>query len=125
MIHQFDAKKEVLGRMATQIARVLTGRNKINYTPNILDKDCVVVINSNELLVTGNKKDKKMYHHYSGYPGGVKTLSLKQQIERDSREVIRAAVYGMLPKNKLRDQMIKRLFIYKDEKHDKKIDIIH
>ncbi|MDO9230955.1 MAG: 50S ribosomal protein L13 [bacterium] len=119
--HLFDAKKENLGRMATKIATILRGKNKVDFTPNIDGGDFVVVINSDNLQVTGNKLDGKLYHHYSGYPGGIRSVKLKDQIEKDSREVIKMAVYGMLSKNKLRDLMIKRLLIYKDDKHEHKI----
>ncbi len=119
--HLFDAKKENLGRMATKIATVLRGKNKVDFTPNIDGGDFAVVINSDNLQVTGNKLDGKLYHHYSGYPGGIRSVKLKDQIVKDSREVIKMAVYGMLSKNKLRDLMIKRLLIYKDDKHEHKI----
>ncbi|MFA6159512.1 MAG: 50S ribosomal protein L13 [Parcubacteria group bacterium] len=119
--HLVDAKKENLGRMATKIATILRGKNKVDFTPNIDGGDFVVVINSDNLQVTGNKLDGKLYHHYSGYPGGIRSVKLKDQIEKDSREVIKTAVYGMLSKNKLRDLMIKRLLIYKDDKHEHKI----
>jgi large subunit ribosomal protein L13 len=123
--HLFDAKKEVLGRMATQIATILSGKNKVTYTSHIDDGDFVVVINSDLINVTGNKTEDKKYHHFSGYPGGIKTLTLKQKMEKDSSKVIREAVMGMLPKNKLRKERIKRLFIFKDENHNKKIEITH
>ena len=119
--HLVDAKKENLGRMATKIATVLRGKNKVDFTPNIDGGDFAVVINSDNLQVTGNKLEGKLYHHYSGYPGGIRSVKLKDQIEKDSREVIKVAVYGMLSKNKLRDLMIKRLLIYKDDKHEHKI----
>lgn len=118
----FDAEKENLGRMATAIATVLRGKNKVDFVHNIDAGDFAVVINSDKLKVTGNKLEGKIYHHYSGYPGGVRSIALKDQIERDSTKVIEAAVYGMLPKNKLRNSMMKRLLIYKDEKHPHKID---
>lgn len=119
--HLFDAEKEILGRMATQIVRVLRGKNKADFTPNIDGGDFAVVINSDKLKVTGNKLEGKIYHHYSGYPGGVRSLRLKDKIEKDSRKIIQEAVYGMLPKNKLRDRMMKRLLVYKDDKHEHKI----
>lgn len=123
--HLFDAKKQVLGRMATEIAMVLRGKNKVDFTPNIDGGDFAVVINSDNLQVTGNKMEDKMYHHFSGYPGGITSFKLKDKIEQDSRKVIEAAVYGMLPKNKLRDRMMTRLLIFKDDVHDKKIEITH
>ena len=123
--HLFDLKEKTLGRMATQIAKILSGRDKVTFTPHIDGGDSVVVINSDTLAVTGGKETKKLYHTFSGYPGGIRTLSLEQMKEKDSRKIIREAVYGMLPKNKLRDKMIKRLFIYKDDKFNHKIDIKH
>lgn len=123
--HLFDAKKQVLGRMATEIATILRGKNKADFTPNIDGGDFAVVINSDNLQVTGNKMEDKMYHYFSGYPGGIKSFKLRDKIERDSRKVIEEAVYGMLPKNKLRDRMMTRLLIFKDDSHDKKIEITH
>jgi len=118
----FDAEKETLGRMATKIALVLRGKNKVDFTPHIDGGDFAVVINADKLKVTGNKMEDKIYHHFSGYPGGVRSINLQDQMERDSAKVIQAAVYGMLPKNKLRNPMMKRLLIYKDDKHSHKID---
>ena len=123
--HLFDLQSKPMGRLATQVARILSGRNKVTFTPHIDDGDAVVVVNSDVLVVSGGKETKKLYHHYSGYPGGIKTLKLEQVRVKDSRKIFREAVYGMLPKNKLRDKMIKRLFIYKDEKYNHKIDITH
>jgi len=123
--HLFDAKEMVLGRMATQIATVLRGKNKVDFTSNIDGGDFVVVINYDSLNVTGQKMEKKVYNYFSGYPGGLRTVKLKDKIKKDSRQVIQEAVYKMLPKNKLRDRSINRLFIYKDEKHEHKIEIKH
>jgi large subunit ribosomal protein L13 len=120
--HLFDAKKENLGRMATKIATVLRGKNKVDFTPNIDGGDLAVVINCDDLKVTGNKMDGKVYHYFSGYPGGVRDVKLKDKIKQDSREVIREAVYGMLPKNKLRNRMMTRLLLYKDATHEHKIN---
>lgn len=121
--HLFDAKKESLGRMATKIATVLRGKNKVDFTPNIDGGDFAVVINCDEVKVTGNKMEGKIYHYFSGYPGGVRDVKLKDKIEKDSRKVIEEAVYGMLAKNKLRSRMMKRLLVYKDDKHEHKIDV--
>ena len=113
----FDAEKKPLGRMATEIAKILSGRTKIDYKPNVDGGDSVVVINSDVLKVTGNKMQGKIYHRFSGYPGGITSLSLEEMMKRDSREVVKKAVYGMLPKNKLRKKMMLRLKIYKNENH--------
>lgn len=123
--HQFDAKSKTLGRLATEIALVLRGKNKVDFTPNIDGGDFAVVINSDKLKVTGGKMDKKIYHYFSGYPGGVRDEKLKDKMKKDSREVIKEAVYGMLAKNKLRDRMMTRLKIYKDDKHTHKIEVTH
>jgi len=116
----FDAEKKPLGRMATEIAKILSGRTKIDYKPNVDGGDSVVVINSDVLKVTGNKMQGKIYHRFSGYPGGITSLSLEEMMKRDSREVVKKAVYGMLPKNKLRKKMMLRLKIYKNETHPHK-----
>jgi large subunit ribosomal protein L13 len=123
--HLFNAENKVLGRMATEIVRVLRGKNKINFTPNEDGGDFVVVVNSDRVKITGGKREGKIYHRFSGYPGGITSMTLEKQIEKDSRKVIQRAVYRMLPKNKLRDRMITRLLIYKDDKHNHKIEVKH
>lgn len=116
--HLFDAENKVLGRLATEVVKVLRGKNKVDFTPNVDAGDFAVVINSDKIKATGNKNDGKIYHRFSGYPGGITSINLKDQIEKDSTKVIKDAVYRMLPKNKLRDRMITRLLIYKDDKHN-------
>ena len=113
----FDCDDFILGRMSTRAAVILQGKHRPDYLPNDDRGDFVVVINSDKVRVTGNKKDQKMYHSFSGYPGGITSRTLKNKIERDSREVISASVYGMLPKNKLRDRMMRRLLVFKDAEH--------
>jgi large subunit ribosomal protein L13 len=113
--HIFDASEESFGRMASKISILLRGKNSASYTPHIDGGDYVVVINTDNLKYTGNKAEGKIYYSHSWYPGGLKEITLGNQIKKDSRMVIKKAVYGMLPKNKLRDQMIKRLRIYKNE----------
>lgn len=103
--------------MATEIARILRGKNKVDFTPHIDGGDFVVVTNSDNVKIAYGKGDKKIYYRFSGYPGGITATKLKDQIEKDSRKVIKDAVYGMLCKNKLRDKMMKRLLIYVDDKH--------
>jgi len=113
----FDCEKFILGRLASKAAFLLQGKNKPGYTPN-KDGDCsMVFINSDKLKVTGRKKHEKMYHSFSGYPGGISSRNLDEAIKKDSRKVVRDAVYGMLPKNKLRDQMMKKITILKDDKY--------
>lgn len=124
--HLFDAHGKVLGRFATEIAKVLSGRNKVDHTPHIDGGDFVVVINSDKIRVTGNKLDGKMYHSFSGYPGGITSIVLKDLLKKDSTKVIKNAIYGMLPKNNLREKMMLRLKVYKDAEHNvKNIDITH
>ena len=124
--HLFDAEGKVLGRLATEIAKVLSGKNKVDYVPNIDGGDFVVVINSDKVRVTGNKMDDKIYHSFSGYPGGITSIAFKDLLKKDSRKVIQSAVYGMLPKNNLRDKRMLRLKICKDGQHDdKNIEITH
>lgn len=116
MKYTIDAGNRILGRLATEVAVLLRGKNKPNFTPHIDSENEVVVFNTNKIKVTGRKLKKKIYYHHSGYPGGIKARPLEKMLERDSREVIKKAVYGMLPRNKLRDRMIKRLKLYKEEK---------
>lgn len=123
--HLFDAKKIILGRLAGQAAVLLMGKKNSRYDPARDEGDAVVVVNSDKIFVSGQKMKNKKYHHYSGYPSGIKTATLEEKIASDSREVVRLAVWGMLPKNKLRDSMKKRLYVYKDEKHLHKIDVKH
>lgn len=115
--HLFDAQGKVLGRLATEIARVLSGRGKVDFTPHEDNGDFVVVINTDQIIVTGNKKEGKIYHRFSGYPGGITSISFKDQMKKDSTKVLYSAVYGMLPKNKLRDKMTNRLLMYKGVEH--------
>lgn len=116
----FDAKAKPIGRMATTIARVLMGKGKVTYAPHIDGGDFAVVINSDEAWVTGAKKTQKMYHRFSGYPGGITSIAFEDQLKKDSRKLVHSAVYGMLPKNKLRKPMLTRLLIYRDAKHTHK-----
>ncbi len=112
-----DASKAPLGRLATIIARQLTGKSKPTYTPHIDDGDYVIVINSDKLVVTGNKAADKIYYRHSGYPGSTKSASLGELRTKDSTKVIYQAVKGMLPKNKLSTERLKRLKVYPGEEH--------
>ncbi len=123
--HLFDANNKILGRLATEIIIILRGKNKVDFTPHIDGGDFAVVINSDKIRVTGKKLENKIYHYFSGYPHGVRSTRLKEKMEADSRTVIREAVNGMLPKNKLRSSMIKRLLVYKNDQYKHKIDITH
>ena len=109
--HLFDAQGKVLGRMATEIALILRGKSKVDFTPNIDAGDFVTVVNASQVLFTGDKLVQKDYYHHTMYPGGLKTKAMKHVFDENPGEVIRKAVYGMLPKNKHRDEMMKRLTI--------------
>lgn len=123
--HLFDAKGKILGRFSSEICKFLRGKDKVDFTPNIDAGDCIVVINSDGLRFTGNKPEGKIYHRWSGYPGGITSIKLKDQMKKDSTQVVKQAVYGMLSKNKLRNRMMARLYIYKDSQYSHKIDITH
>lgn len=113
-----DAAEAPLGRLATQVATLLTGKGKTQFTKHIDCGDFVVVINTDNLVVTGKKMEDKMYYKHSGYPGGLKELQLKEKMAKDSTEVIFKAVRGMLPVNKLRDGRLARLKIYPTMEHN-------
>ena len=112
-----DADGLTLGRLATQIADTLRGKRKPQYTPHVDTGDFVVVVNAEKIAVTGNKLDAKHYHRHSGYPGGLKSRSLRDQLERRPTEVIRTAVKGMLPRNRLARQQLTKLKVYAGPDH--------
>jgi len=111
-----DAAGQVLGRLATVVARVLIGKDKPNFTPYLDCGDHVVVINAQKIRLTGNKLDAKIYRHHSGYPGGLKEIPAKRIRPSRADWMVREAVLGMLPKNKLRASRARKLRIYLDEK---------
>jgi large subunit ribosomal protein L13 len=113
----FDVKDQILGRITTQIALKLMGKSKPYFVHTLDCGDNVVVINAKFVKVTGRKEKEKLYGHYSGYPGGLKQKPLWLVRQENPTEIIRHAVYGMLPKNKLRDRLITRLFIYAEADH--------
>ncbi|MEK7543464.1 MAG: 50S ribosomal protein L13 [Patescibacteria group bacterium] len=115
--HIFDVKGQVLGRIATQIAHALMGKDKPNFVRNLDCGNHVVVINSSHVVVTGKKETEKLYTKYSGFPGGLKTKALWQVRREKPNKILRNAVYGMLPKNKLRDRLVTRLWIYPEADH--------
>ncbi len=115
--HAVDVKDKVLGRVSVDIAGKLMGKSKPYFVRNLDCGDYVVVINAKYVAVTGKKEKQKMYSHYSGYPGGEKRKALWQVRKEKPTDIIRHAVFGMLPKNKLRDRMITRLFIYPEADH--------
>jgi large subunit ribosomal protein L13 len=112
-----DATGQTLGRLATQIADALRGKRKPTYTPHIDTGDFVVVINAEKISVSGNKRADKLYHRHSGYPGGLKTRTLGDMLERRPEEVIRIAVKGMLPRNRLARKQITKLKVYAGPDH--------
>jgi large subunit ribosomal protein L13 len=112
-----DADGQTLGRLATLIADTLRGKRKPVFTPHVDTGDFVVVVNAEKIAVTGNKLDQKMYYRHSGYPGGLKSRSLREQLDRRPTEVLRVAVKGMLPKNRLARQQITKLKIYAGPEH--------
>lgn len=115
--HQVDATDMVLGRVSTEIAQLLIGKNKPYFTGHLDCGDYVVVTNANQIKVTGGKMNAKNYYRHSNYPGGLKSETLKEKMEKDPRKVIELAVKGMLPKNKLRDKRMRRLKVFVDGKH--------
>jgi large subunit ribosomal protein L13 len=112
-----DATGLTLGRLATKISTVLRGKHKPIFSPHMDCGDFVIVVNAEKVRVTGSKLDQKMYYRHSGYPGGLKTISLRDQLHQHPDRVIRLAVRGMLPKNRLGRQMIKKLKVYREPTH--------
>ncbi len=115
--YKVDLEGQTLGRAASQIASLLIGKGKVDRVPNMDCGDHVIVLNSDLIEVTGKKMSDKIYYTHSNYPGGLKSETLAQLMERDSTKVIWNAVYNMLPQSKLKDTMIKRLYVYKDSEH--------
>ena len=112
-----DAEGKTLGRLATEIARVLRGKHKPNYSPSVDVGDYVVVVNAEKIHVTGRKMDQKMYYRHSGYPGGLKEINLRDQLAKHPTRVIEHAVKGMLPRNSLGRRMFKKLKVYAGPDH--------
>lgn len=112
-----DAQDKYIGRLATQIASILLGKNKPNFTPGVETGDFVVVINAENIKATGNKMDDKIYYHHTGYPSGIKSISLRQQLAKHPERVIRSAVWGMLPHNKYGRSLIKKMKVYAGPEH--------
>jgi len=112
-----DAKGKILGRLASKIAFLLIGKNRITYSPDKVGGNYVVVVNTSKITVTGKKLIQKKYYRHSGHLGNLKEFNLKYMLEKDSNKVLELAVLKMLPKNKLRKRLIKRLKLYKDSNH--------
>ena len=112
-----DAEGHTLGRLATEIAVILRGKNKAQYTPHVDTGDFVVVVNAEKVVVTGKKAEQKVYRRHSGYPGGMKETSYERMMERKPAEVLRKAVKGMMPRTRLARQQLKKLKIYAGPEH--------
>ena len=112
-----DAEGKTLGRLATRIADTLRGKDKPQYTPHTDTGDFVVVVNAEKVAVTGNKMDQKVYYRHSGYPGGLKERTLREQLQRRPTDVLRKAVKGMLPRNRLASAQLQKLKIYAGPDH--------
>ncbi len=112
-----DCTGKKLGRLSVQVANILRGKNKPEYTPNSDVGDFVILLNAKKIEVTGKKATDKIYYRHSGFPGGIKQISFQDQMEKNPEKVIRDAVKGMLPKNRLNRQIIKKLKVYDDGNH--------
>jgi large subunit ribosomal protein L13 len=112
-----DAEGQTLGRMATEIARLLRGKNKPKYTPHVDTGDFVVVVNAEKVVVTGRKAEQKVYYRHTGYPGGLRETSYEVMLRRKPTEVLRKAVRGMMPKTRLGRQQLRKLKIYAGPEH--------
>jgi large subunit ribosomal protein L13 len=115
-----DAQDQVLGRLATRVAHILRGKHKPIFTNHVDTGDFVVIVNAEKIRLTGNKLDAKVYYRHSGYPGGIKGMTAREMLERKPEQVIRTAVKGMLPKNRLGSQMITKLKVYAGSEHPHK-----
>ncbi|MGB2988343.1 MAG: 50S ribosomal protein L13 [Candidatus Zixiibacteriota bacterium] len=112
-----DAENKILGRLATKVAGLLMGKGKPHFTPHLDVGDYVIVINPEKVMLSGKKQNTKTYYHYSGYPGGLKSVSFSKYVKEKPEELFSQAVWGMLPKNKLGRKMLSKLFVYRGAKH--------
>ena len=115
--HFIDAENKVLGRVAAEVVVLLMGKNKAEFSPNEVVGDKVVITNAKNIAVTGNKLKDKLYQHHTGFPGGLRTETLGKLMARKPNEALKRAIYGMLPKNKLRDRRMTNLYIYEGAEH--------
>jgi large subunit ribosomal protein L13 len=115
--HVVDANGQTLGRLASRVARILAGKESTQYTPFIDAGDHVIVINAEKIKLTGEKSDKKVYHRYTGYPGGLRTEEFKKKLVRKPVGIVEDAIKGMLPKSKMGRQMATKLQVYAGDKH--------
>ena len=112
-----NASGKTLGRLATEIARRLRGKHKPEYTPHMDTGDYIVVINAKDVRVSGNKQKDKMYHHHTGYPGGIESINFEKLMQKKPEQIIEKAVKGMLPKGPLGREMFRKLKVYADDQH--------
>lgn len=112
-----NAENQILGRLASKIAILLTGKNKTTYKQNTITGDQIIIINSKKIKVTGKKATNKIYYKHTGYPGGLKSTNFKTMLEKNPNYILKNAIKGMLPKNKLQKIFLRRLKIYKDSNH--------
>jgi len=112
-----DAENEILGRLASKVAKIVRGKNKVNFTPHVDCGDNVVIINAEKIQLTGNKWDHKEYVRHTGYPGGQRFTTVKQMLDKNPTEIVRKAVKGMLPKNRLGSALMRNVFIYAGSEH--------
>jgi large subunit ribosomal protein L13 len=115
--HVVDASGQTLGRLATRVARILSGKDNPQYTPFLDTGDHVIVINAKDVKLTGLKGEKKVYHRYTGFPGGLRSEEFNKRMERRPEQVVEEAIKGMLPKSKLGRAMGSKLKVYRDDKH--------
>ena len=112
-----NAEGKVLGRLATELAKILRGKNKPSFTPHLDTGDFVIVVNAEKVVLTGKKMKDKIYYHHTGYPGGLKEVSAEKLLAKKPTEMLRIAVKGMLPKNRLSQQVLRKLKIYAGPNH--------
>ena len=112
-----DAKDKTLGRLASSVAQILRGKNKVNFSPNLDMSDFIIVINAEKIILTGNKQNTKEYWRHTGYPGGQKTVPFKKMLEEKPDQVIKTAIKGMLPHNKLGRKLLGHLKVYSGSNH--------
>ena len=118
--HLIDAKNKVLGRLTSEIAKILMGKNKSYFTPNLDTGDFVVVVNAKDVMLSGKKENQKKYYRHSGYPGGMRISTAAQVRTKKPEDLVKHAVVGMLPKTKLGKLMVKKLFVFPEAEHSYK-----
>lgn len=121
----FDCEKENLGRLATRAAFVLQGKQKADYTAHLDNGDFAVFVNAAKLRLSGKKMENKMYHSFSGYPSGIRSRKAADILKVSPEKIVQGAIYGMLPKNKLRAKRMKRLLVFPDANHNLKVDFVN